>query len=217
MWSKIRHKLRNTFIAGLLTILPIFVTFFMLGFLFKKIDSLSQPLVQQLLSQLPFLEYKGNTIPGLGIMLTILVVFFTGLFVTNVMGRKLMGLGERILEKIPLVRSIYGASKQFLQAVSLSSQDSFSKVVLIEYPRKGIYSVGFVTCDSTGEPQRVTDEDMINIFIPTTPNPTSGMFIMVPKDSIIPMSMTVEEGIKLVVSGGMVTPPNNKHLSDTSK
>lgn len=210
MWSEIRHKLRNIFIAGLLTLLPLFVTFFMLSFLFKKIDNLSQPLVQRLLSQLPFWKYTSGYIPGLGIVLTILIVFFTGLVVTNVMGSKLMALGERMLEKIPLVSSIYGASKQFLQAISLSSQDSFSKVVLVEYPRKGIYSVGFVTCDSMGEPQRVTDEEMINIFIPTTPNPTSGMFIMVPKNTTIPMAMTVEEGIKLVVSGGMVTPPNNK-------
>ncbi len=210
MWTKIRHKLRNIFIAGLLTILPIFITYFMLAFLFKKVDNLSQPLVQRLLDFLSFTGYQGIYIPGLGITLTILIVFFTGLVVTNIIGSKLMEFGENLLNKIPLVNSIYGASKQFLYAISLSSQDSFSKVVLVEYPRKGVYSIGFITCTTTGEPQRFTEKELINIFIPTTPNPTSGMLIMVPKDDIIPLSMTVEEGIKLVVSGGMVTPLNNR-------
>ncbi len=210
MWAKIRHRLRNIFIAGLLTILPLLVTYFMLAFLFKKMDSLSQPLVQKLFDFLPFAGYKSVYIPGLGITLTILIVFLTGLIVTNVIGGKLMALGERLLNKIPLVNSVYGASKQFLQAISLSGQDSFSKVVMVEYPRKGIYSIGFITCATTGEPQRFTKKELVNTFIPTTPNPTSGMLIMVPKDDLIPLSMTVEEGIKLVVSGGMVTPLNNK-------
>jgi uncharacterized membrane protein len=212
VWSKIRHKLRNIFIAGLLTILPMLVTYFMLAFLFKRIDLISQPLVQRLLAYLPLSGYQIGYIPGLGIALTLIIVFLVGLVVTNVIGRKLIGLGERILNKIPLVSNIYGASKQFLQAISLSGQDTFSKVVLVEYPRKGIYSVGFITCNSMGEPQQVTSEEVINIFIPTTPNPTSGMFIMVPKDDVIPLAMTVEEGIKLVVSGGMVSPPINNRL-----
>lgn len=210
MWTKIRHRLRNIFIAGLLTILPIFITYFMLSFLFKKMDSLSQPMVQQLLSYLSFTGYKSTYVPGLGITLTILIIFFTGLIVTNVVGSKLMAFGENLLNKIPLVNSVYGASKQFLQAISLSGQDSFSKVIMVEYPRKGVYSIGFITCATTGEPQRFTEKELVNIFIPTTPNPTSGMLIMAPKDDIIPLSMTVEEGIKLVVSGGMVTPFNNQ-------
>jgi uncharacterized membrane protein len=206
MWSKIRHKLRNIFIAGLLTILPILVTYFMLAFLFNKMDRISQPLVQKLLIYLSFTDYKIGYVPGLGIVLTLVIVFLIGLFVTNVMGKKLVRLGERVVQKIPLVSSIYGASKQFLHAVSVSGKDSFSKVVLVEYPRKGLYSVGFVTCENKGETQRVTKNDVVNVFMPTTPNPTSGMLIMVPKKSIIPLSMTVEEGIKLVVSGGMVSP-----------
>ncbi len=121
-----------------------------------------------------------------------------------------MVLGEKILKKIPVVSSVYNSSKQFIQAVSLTSKDGFRKVILVEYPRRGLWVIGFVTCENTGETQLLTEEEVVNVFIPTTPNPTSGFLLLVPKKDVVTLSMTVEEGLKLVVSGGIVTPPNDK-------
>jgi len=199
--------LRNIFLAGLLAILPVSITYILLAFVFQKADKLSQPLVHRLLEVVSangHLEIKY--IPGLGVAVSILIIFLVGLFVTNVLGKRLIAMLERILHRIPLVSNIYTASKQFLEALSLSSQGNFSRVVLVEYPRRGVYSVGFVTGESKGEIQARTEKRMLNLFIPTTPNPTSGMLIMVPAEEIIPLEMTVEEGIKLVVSGGMIVP-----------
>jgi len=214
MWAKIRHKLRNIFLAGLLALLPIYLTYLVLMFLFTRLDRIAQPLVHKMLGFVSYPAQEIGNIPGLGVAATILVIFFVGLVVTNMLGRRLMGLAEKILHKIPLVSNVYGASKQFFEAISISSKEAFSKVVLIEYPRKGIYTIGFVTSNSKGEPQLVTQEEVVNVFIPTTPNPTSGFLIMVPKEQLIPLSMSVEEGIKLVVSGGIISPPLPPHLKE---
>jgi uncharacterized membrane protein len=207
LFSNLEHKIRNIFLAGILTIVPIAVTFLVLNFIFTKVDPIFQPLVIRIIDLVPFLKGRVTYIPGLGIVMTIIAVFLVGLFVKNILGQKLINFGEKILDKIPVVRSVYSSSKQFMQAVSLTSKDGFRKVILVEYPRKGLWVVGFVTCENTGETQVLTSEDVVNVFIPTTPNPTSGFLLLVPKKDIIPLSMTVEEGLKLVVSGGIVTPP----------
>ncbi len=197
--------------------LPVVVTYAMLSFLFRKIDSIAQPLAQHLLTCLPYNCYNVTYIPGLGIVITIVFIFLMGIFVTNIIGRKMIDIGERIIGRIPIVNSVYRASKQFLEAVSITNKHSLNKVVLIEYPRKGIYSVGFITSPAKGQIKQITRdarEEVVNIFIPTTPNPTSGMFVMLPEDNVIPLSMTVEEGIKLVVSGGMITPPIKRETEE---
>ncbi len=211
MWAKIRSKMQRVFIAGILTILPLTITYVLFRFLFDKVDAFFQPLIIHFLEQLSYSEHISY-IPGLGIVATIILVFLVGLFVTNIAGKKLMELMEAVLSRIPLVRNVYVASKQFFETISVAStsQNGLHKVVLVEYPRRGLYSLGFVTCESTGEPQKVTREDVVNIFIPTTPNPTSGMLIMVAKADLIPLTMTVEEGLKLVVSAGIVTPTMSK-------
>ncbi len=122
-----------------------------------------------------------------------------------------------MVEKIPLVRSLYSGAKQIIEAVTNSQVDTFSKVVMIEYPRKGLYSLGFITCEAKGEIQKNTDDFVINVFVPTTPNPTSGMLVFVSKKDVIPLSMTVEEGIKLVVSGGIVTPLEKNDFFKTNE
>lgn len=122
------------------------------------------------------------------------------------MGRRLIKLGETILSKLPIVNIIYNSVKQFMEAIFLRRKSSFTQVVLIEYPRKGIYSVGFVTGNSKNRIQDATNEDLINIFVPTTPNPTSGMLILISKNSIIPLNISIEEGLKFVISGGIISP-----------
>jgi len=139
--------------------------------------------------------------------MTLILIFLGGIFVTNVFGKHMIKWSEYLLFKIPLASNIYKASKQFLEGVSLSGKDSFRSVVLIEFPRKGIYALGFVTGVTEGEVQEITEEKLINIFVPTTPNPTSGYLAMVPDCEIQYLEMTVEEGIKMVISGGILTPP----------
>lgn len=209
MIKKIRTKLQNLFIAGLLVLLPISITVFILTFIFKKLDNLLSPAFVKLLilSGLPLQE--GQSIPGLGFVATIIIIIFTGLITKNILGKKLFGLGEILVEKIPVARSIYSGAKQIIDTVSKSQLDAFNKVIMVEYPRRGLFSIGFVTCESKGEIQENIEEDVVNVFIPTTPNPTSGLLIFVPKKDVIPLSMSVEEGIKLVVSGGIVTPIKN--------
>ena len=207
MWAKLRSRIEKIFIAGILAILPLTITYLLLSFLFRKVDAIFQPLIIRLLQELSY-SRQVTYIPGLGIVATILLVFLVGLFVTNIVGAKLVELMDIVLSRIPLVRNIYVASKQFFETLSVAgaNHSEMNKVVLVEYPRKGVYSLGFVTCESTGEPQQVTREDVVNVFIPTTPNPTSGMLIMAPRSDLIPLSMSVEEGLKLVVSAGIVTP-----------
>jgi uncharacterized membrane protein len=138
--------------------------------------------------------------------MTIIVIFLVGLIATNFIGRKLVGLGEQLLNKIPLVRNIYQISKQFLETITITDRNSFRQVVLVEYPRKGIYSMGFITCDDSWEAQSCTREELVNVFIPVTPIPTSGRLIIVPQQELIHLSISIEDGIKMVVSGGAVVP-----------
>ena len=207
LFSEIKRKVRNIFLTGIFTVVPIAITFWLLNFIFTKVDPIFQPIIIEIIDLIPFLKGRFTYIPGLGIVMTVIAIFLVGLFVRNIIGQKLVELGEWIVQKIPVVRGIYSSSKQFMQAVSLTSNDGFRKVILVEYPRKGLWVVGFVTCENTGETQVLTKEDVVNVFIPTTPNPTSGFLLLVPKNDVIPLSMTVEEGLKLVVSGGIVTPP----------
>lgn len=209
MIKKFRTKLQNLFIAGLLVLLPISLTIFIITFIFQKLDNLLSPAFVRLLILLGLPLQDEQFVMGLGVAATIFIIIFTGLITKNILGRKLFSLGEIIVEKIPVARSIYSGAKQIIDAVSKSKLDAFNKVVMVEYPRKGLYSLGFVTCAARGEIQENTNEDVVNVFIPTTPNPTSGLLIFVPKEDIIPLSMSVEEGIKLVVSGGIVTPDAN--------
>lgn len=211
MFKKLKHRIRNIFIAGLLIILPVGITYLVLSLLFNNVDKLLSPILTKLLIFIDVPIRPGYRIPGLGFVATILIVFFAGLLTTNIFGRKLVKLGELILEKIPVVRSIYTGVKQVIDTIAHTDKKAFRQVVILEYPRKGLYSIGFITCDTKGEIQNATGDDMINIFVPTTPNPTSGYLIFASKKDIIPLSMTVEEGIKLVISGGIVTPNNENN------
>lgn len=144
-------------------------------------------------------------IPGLGILVVVLVVFLIGLLVKNYVGSRIVEFGERIVYQIPLVRPIYSAVKQLLVAIFSQTGDGFERVVLIEYPRKGIYALGFVTGVARGEVQEVTEQRVLNVFLPTTPNPTSGFYLLVPDSDIIPLKISVEDAFKLIISGGLVS------------
>ena len=192
-------------VAGLLVWVPLGVTVLLLKVLVNLMD-------QTLLLLPP--DYRpdallGLHIPGLGILLSLTVLLVTGILVANLVGRRLVHLWESILQRIPFVRSVYSAAKNFAEIVLTDASQSFNKVLLIEYPRKGLYSLCFQTSIYLGEVQARTGEDVICVFVPTTPNPTSGLILMVPKADVIELDMGVEDALKMVVSLGVVIPQWN--------
>ena len=205
MIKKIQHRIRNVFITGLLITLPIALTWFILQFLLKNFDALS-PVFTHMLIQLGAPITEGYRIPFLGLVVTLLIVLTVGWFTTNFFGKKLFELGELLIEKIPFVRRIYKGTKQVVSSIAEADTSAFRKVVLLEFPRRGLLAIGFVTGESLGEVQQVTQANMLNVFVPTMPNPTSGFLIFSPPEELTEVSMTIEEGIKYVVSGGIVTP-----------
>jgi uncharacterized membrane protein len=207
--KNLKRRLRNIFITGLLITLPIVLTWFILQFLFKNLDALS-PVFTNVLIQLgaPFPE--GYRIPFLGVLITLLIILTVGWLTTSFFGKKIFKLGETLVEKIPFVRRIYRGSKQVVISIAQADTSAFRKVVLLEFPRRGLLAIGFVTGESRGEVQRLTQENMFNVFVPTMPNPTSGFLIFAPANELTEVSMSIEEGIKYVVSGGIVTSPGLK-------
>ncbi|WP_038053776.1 DUF502 domain-containing protein [Thioalkalivibrio sp. ALJ1] len=194
--------LRRYLIAGLLVWLPLIVT----GFIIKLLVDLLDFTILLLPPGWRPEALLGFSIPGAGIVLAVIVVFVTGVIAANIVGKRLVHLGESIVRRIPLVSSIYGAVKQVTETVFSGGGQAFRKVVMVEYPRRGLWSVGFMTGVGMGELQRRTEHEVITVFIPTTPNPTSGFVIMVPRDEAVELDMTVEDGLKFVMSMGVVTP-----------
>ena len=199
-----RSKIKAYFITGLIAVVPIALTGYILWALITLMDGFLN-LLPPKLHPSTYLEYE---IPGLGLIMTIILIFIVGVITRSVLGKKLVGIGEWIVGKIPMVRTIYQAAKQLSEAIFLPKSEGFRRVVLIEYPRRGINSLGFVTGETRGEVQDRTPSKVLNIFVPTTPNPTSGYYIVVPEKDTIPLSMTVEDAFKLIISGGMVAPPS---------
>lgn len=207
MLSKLKRRLRNYFIAGLLVTIPIAFTFFILNFLFKNLDRALSPAFTRMLIFFGAPIAESFRIPGVGVFMTVAIIFLVGLFTTNIFGKKLIHLGEKIVQKIPVVRNIYTGTKQVVTTIVDANIETFSQVVLLEFPRKGIFAIGFITCENRGEIQAKMDEDIVNVFVPTTPNPTSGFLIFSPRNQVTELSMSIEDGIKYVISGGIVAPP----------
>lgn len=195
-------RLQRYLVAGLLVWVPAGITFLILKLI---VDLMDRTL---LLLPAPYRPEQliGFRIPGLGILLTLLVVFMTGMLAANLVGRRLFRIWDALLQRIPLVRSIYGGAKSFTEVILGDSGQSFKQVVLVEYPRRGVYSIGFLTGSELAEIQAQTQEQVICVFMPTTPNPTSGFIIMVPRKDVIFLSMDVESALKMVVSLGVVVP-----------
>jgi uncharacterized membrane protein len=209
------QRLRRYLVAGILVWLPLGVTFFLLSFLVGLMDKTLHLLPENIRPERWSLPewvpewvriFLPDVVPGLGVILTIIVLLATGLLATNIVGRSVVGGWEALLERIPIVRSIYSASKNFAEIVFSDSGTAFNKVLLVEYPRKGVYTLTFQTATEIGEIQARTGADVVACFVPTTPNPTSGFIIMVPKKDVIELDMEVDEAVKLVMSLGVVVP-----------
>lgn len=197
-----KHSIKSYIIAGLLVWLPIWVTLLVLRFMIDVLDNI--------LSLLPKAyqpaQLFGFNIPGLGLLLTVAIVWTTGMIVTNFLGRKLVNLWEAIVDRIPFVRAIYNAVKQVANTVFAKDGQSFRKVFLVEYPRKGLWSIAFQTGGAAEEIEKQVQEPMVTIFIPTTPNPTSGFLMLVARKEVIELSMSVDQALKYVISLGVVQP-----------
>jgi len=189
-------RVRRHLTAGLLVLVPLVITAAVIRFVFNVIDGASQPLTERLV---------GRAIPGLGLVLTIAVIWLTGLLSSNLVGKKFLELFGRLLENLPLVKTVYTASKQLVEAVSPGGRRAFQRVVLVEFPHKGTFALGFVTGNGIGS----LDASTLSVYVPTALNPTSGFLIFAKESDILDPRLTVEEGIKLVVSGGVVRPHGN--------
>jgi len=201
---------RRYLVAGILVWAPLAVTYLLLKFAVGIMDRTLQwvPARYQpgfLLQQL-FDTAEPVHIPGLGVILAVAVLLLTGVLAANFVGRAFVGGWESLMHRIPVVRSIYSAAKHFAEVVFSDSGQSFKNVLLIEYPRKGLYSLAFQTSSNLGEVQGRTGEDVVCCFVPTTPNPTSGFIIVVPRKDITVLDMTVDEALRMIISLGVVVP-----------
>jgi uncharacterized membrane protein len=194
--SSIKMAIKKQFMAGLLVTIPLIATYFVLRFLFESLDGILSPLV---------FHWLGYNIPGVGAAVTIILIFLAGIITTNYLGSKLYVWGDKFLVRTPLVRIVYSAAKQFIESMVSPSSKAFSEVALIEYPRRGVYAVGFVSGQSRIR-EGATEQVMRMVFIPSTPTPFTGMVILLPESDIHPIDITVEEAVKILVSGGIVTP-----------
>jgi uncharacterized membrane protein len=194
--------LRRYLMAGLLVWLPLGITILVVKML---VDLMDRSLLLLPARYHPD-QLLGMHIPGFGVIVAVVVVFTTGIIVANLFGRKLVALWEALLARIPLVSSVYSAVKQIAETMFSSNGNSFRKVLLVEYPRKGLWTLAFQTGTDVGEAQCKTGREVINIYVPTTPNPTSGFFIMVPKDDVVELEMSVDEGLRMIISMGSVVP-----------
>lgn len=195
------NKLKRYFIAGLLTILPIFLTAYFLFIIFTLIDNIIGRIINSYLK-----SAFGFSIPGLGFIVAILIILLIGFVVSHLVSKSAFPFIERLFLKLPGVRQIYPPIKQIISFIFSKEKDVFKKVVLVEYPSKGIWSVGFMTNEGFREAQELTGQELVHVLIGSTPSPWSGFFILVPKNAVKFLKMSAEEGIKLIVSGGILKP-----------
>jgi len=208
-----RKKIKNIFLTGIAAIIPIGVTLYILFFIMGMMNKL----VQLIPAKYHPDQLFSFHIPGLGIIVMVVLIFIIGLVTRSYLGNKLVGWGELFVGKIPVVRTIYTAIKQLVDAIFSEKSGSFKRVVLIEYPRKGLYSVAFVTGEAKGEVQTKTSQRCLNLFVPTTPNPTSGFYIMIPETDVVNLDMTIDEAFTLIISGGIYTPQEVEKNSEKEK
>lgn len=203
VFMKLGAKLRAYLFTGILVTAPVAITFYLA---YKFIFWVDMLVNKMLPPQYQLDNYLPMTIPGLGLVVLIVFLMVVGMFAAGFLGRFFIRLGEWFVARMPLISSVYSLLKQIFETVFSSKTQAFKKVVMLEYPRKGIWILGLVSADLHGEVEEKLPEPMINVFIPTTPNPTSGFLIFVPKKDVIELDMSVEEAIKFIVSGGLVEP-----------
>jgi uncharacterized membrane protein len=203
----IRRHLRGYFLAGVLITAPFGLTVYFAWLFIHWVDNQITPLIPAKYNPENYLPFS---VPGLGLLVVFVVLTLVGALTAGMLGRFWLRTSERILNRMPVIRSVYGAIKQIFETVLAKKSQAFRSVVLFEYPRHGSWALGFLTGKTEGEIQDLTEDEVLNVFLPTTPNPTSGYLLFIPRKDLVFLSMTVEEGIKMVVSGGIVTPADRR-------
>ena len=195
---------RANFLTGVIVVVPVVLTLYLTWAFITFVDEKVVPLVPAPYNPRTYIDAD---IPGFGLVIFFVFTTIVGYFAKRVFGKQLIRLGESIVSRMPVVRSIYHALKQIVETVLSQSKTSFRQACLVEYPRRGIWAIAFIATDTKGEIAEKQDMDMVSVFLPTTPNPTSGFLLFVPKEDVIPLDMTLEEAAKLVISAGLVVPP----------
>lgn len=205
-----KRSIRGYFITGLLIVVPTYITVYILRIIVGFLSSFTRVFPEWLRPE----TYLPYSFPGLEIAITIVGIFLLGVVATNFFGHMLIKFSERLIDKIPFLRTVYRGSKQFMETFFSGQREGFSSVVMLEYPRKGIYCLAFVTSKTKGEVQSMTKEPAVNLFLPTTPNPTSGFYLVVPEADTTALNMSVEDAFKVIMTGGMVVPSENGTISE---
>lgn len=203
--GRLARHVRGYFFAGVLVTAPIGITFYISWLLIRWVDSQITPLLPAAYNPETYLPFA---VPGLGLAVVFVCLTFIGWATAGMVGRLWTQSSEKVLARMPVVRSLYGAVKQIVETILKQQSNAFRQVVLFEYPRRGSWALGFITGQTRGEVQNLTEDEVVNVFLPTTPNPTSGYLLFIPRRELVVLDMTVEDGIKMVVSGGIVTPPD---------
>ncbi|HYN39922.1 MAG TPA: DUF502 domain-containing protein, partial [Rhodospirillales bacterium] len=198
-------RLRAYFLAGILVTAPIGITIYLAWLLVSFIDARVTALLPARFNPETYLPFA---IPGLGVVVVVVALVLIGAFTAGLFGRLLTGFFDAALARMPVLRSVYAALKQLVETVLAQKSGAFRQAVLLEYPRRGIWTIGLLTGVTEGEVQTISGGDVVNVFVPTTPNPTSGFLLFVPRADVVPLAMSVEDALKMIVSGGIVTPPN---------
>ena len=198
--------LKKYFITGLLIWIPLAITFMVLAWIVGTLDAI----LLWLPTEHQPSRYIGFNIPGVGVVASLLIIFFTGLIAANVLGQKLVRLWEALLSRIPVVKSIYYSVKQVSDTLFSSSGQAFRKALLVQYPREGAWTIAFLTGQPGGDAANHLHGDYVSVYVPTTPNPTSGFFLMMPRADVIELDMSVDEALKYIISMGVVSPPLRK-------
>jgi len=204
--NKIKHAIKKNMIAGLLVTVPVALTYMVLSFVVTRVDRAMQPMIQKTLGESGMRLLAEYHIPGVGFLFIFAFILTVGLLATNFIGRRVVLLGETLLHKIPFVRVIYTSIKKVIDTISQTETPTFEKMVLLTYPRDPLKTLGIVCCPTRGEIEEKTRNNLVNVFIPTSPNPTTGYLLMVPRADLETLDMTVEEGLKMIISFGMVNP-----------
>jgi uncharacterized membrane protein len=205
-----KKAFKKNLIAGLLVTIPAGLTYMILSFVITRVDRAMAPVIKGIFGPQALHLMAELNIPGMGFLLLVLFVIAVGLFGTNFIGKKIVVMGENFLHKIPVVRVIYTSIKKVVDTLSLTETASFKKMVLITYPREPLKTLGIVCCDTPNGIEDAAGEKMLNVFVPTSPNPTTGFLFMIPEKDAIPMEMSVEEGLKMIISFGMTSPESSE-------
>lgn len=214
MKTTLAARLRRYLLTGIVVTAPITITIYLTYVFLTFIDNH----VGRIIPEQWYSDYYGGTaIPGLGLIVSLSFFIVIGWLATNFLGRFIIRMYEYLLDRMPVIRTVYGATKQIFETIAASQSTAFREAVMLEYPRKGVWSIGFVTGRTEGEVQGHTKAETINVFVPTTPNPTSGYLLFVPKKELVFLEMTVEEAVKLVVSAGIITPPTPEEKAKNPK